>query len=76
MFSIKVVGDGDHYTVYGCSAYNVGKTATNLRSISFWGKGSGDEPSIIIVDGPKTVVVYIMNEAGKTIDVIIPIDDS
>ena len=71
MFSIKVVGNDDRYTVHECVAYSVGQTEVGLRSIYFWGKGT--ERNLIIVDGEKTVVAYVTNNTGHTIDVIRPL---
>lgn len=73
MFSIKVVGKNDYYTVYEASAYSVNETQEKLRSVSFWTDGGGKEPGLIIVDGENTMVVYIMNANGKTIDVVNPL---
>ena len=72
MFSIKVMEENGHYTVHGCSSYNVGKTADGFRSVSYWGKGGLEEPGLVLVGEGYAPVVYIMNGHGKTIDAIWP----
>ncbi len=72
MFSIKAIEKDNRYTVYECNSYNVGKTSLGLRSISFWIRGSGSEPGLVIVGEGFYPVAYIMNDAGKTIDTVWP----
>ena len=76
MFSIKVVGKDGYYTVYEAESYSVNETPEKLRSVCFWTKGSGQEPGLIVVDGEKAEVVYVVNTTGKTIDVINPLSQA
>lgn len=72
MFAIKVCDSDNNYTMYDADAYSSSVLNGN-RTIHFWQKGSGSEPGVIVVDGDKTNIVFVMNGAGETVDVVRPV---
>lgn len=78
MFSIKVVNTNEAgteaYTMYSADAYMVWVNDKMQREVTFWReRGGRDGPSTCIVDGKLSEVVYIMNDAGKTVDIVFPV---